>query len=215
MQVAAVTVSLLATLIALALVAQTTAHLVRVVRLGQPDPGRHGDWAARTRAMLVETLGHTRMLRWSVVGAAHWFVFLGFGGLFFTLVEAYGELFSASFHFPWVLATWAPYEAFVELLAITTLLGILVLIAVRLRLLARSGRGARAGSPARGCGRATTSSGRSSRSPPACWGCAASAERLTASARTGCRTGCRTRWCARSTGCRRMRCVRASWRSRP
>ena len=132
MQVAAITLSLLATLVALALVVQTAAHIVQVVRLGQPDPTRLGDWGARTRTTLVETLGHTRMLKWSVVGAAHWFVFLGFGLLFPTLVEAYGELFSASFHFPWVLATWPPYGALIELVAITTLLGILVLIAIRL-----------------------------------------------------------------------------------
>ncbi len=133
MQVAAVLVCTAVTVVALALVLRTTLHILRVLRLGQPDPTRFGDYPARARTMLVETLGHTRMLRWSVVGAAHWFVFVGFGALFFSLVEAYGLLFSASFRFPWLLARWSPYEAFIEFIAAATLLGILVLIGVRLR----------------------------------------------------------------------------------
>ncbi len=133
MQALAITISVVVTLVALALVTQAVARMVAVVRLGQSDGGtRWNDKGRRTARMLTETLGHTRMLKWSAVGAAHWFVMIGFGALFFTLVEAYGELFSASFHFPWVLAQWAPYEAFVEFIALSTLLGILVLIAIRL-----------------------------------------------------------------------------------
>ena len=57
---------------------------------GRPDgPAR----ATRTATMLRETLGHTRMLKWTLVGAAHWFVFVGFGFLFLTLVTAYGQVF--------------------------------------------------------------------------------------------------------------------------
>jgi Fe-S oxidoreductase len=132
MQVLAITISVAVTLIALALVAQATAKIVSVVRLGQPDPKRAGDGGRRLATMLRETLGHTRMLQWNVVGAAHWFVFIGFGALFFTLVEAYGELFSEGFDFPPWLADWALYNAVIEFIAITTLLGILVLIAIRL-----------------------------------------------------------------------------------
>ena len=43
--------------------------------------------------MLAETLGHTRMLQWNAIGVAHWFVFVAFGALFFTLITAYGQLF--------------------------------------------------------------------------------------------------------------------------
>ena len=42
--------------------------------------------------MLVETLGHTRMLKWSVVGAAHWFVMVAFIVLFLLVLEAYFEV---------------------------------------------------------------------------------------------------------------------------
>ena len=134
MQAIAIAISLTTTLVALALAGRTVSRMVAVVRLGQPDGGtRRNDKGRRTATMLKETLGHTRMLKWSLQGAAHWFVMVGFGALFFTLVEAYGELFSASFSFPWLLAQWAPYEAFVEFIALSTLLGILALIGVRLR----------------------------------------------------------------------------------
>jgi Fe-S oxidoreductase len=82
--------------------------------------------------MLRETLGHTRMLKWSVVGAAHWFVFVGFGALGGTLVQAYGELLVDGWRLP-VLGRWAAYGILVELVALSTLLGVLVLIATRLR----------------------------------------------------------------------------------
>ena len=42
--------------------------------------------------MLVETLGHTRMLKWSVIGAAHWFVMVSFMILFLLVLEAYFEV---------------------------------------------------------------------------------------------------------------------------
>ncbi len=131
MQVLAITISMVVTLVALALVARTAAHIVSVVQLGQPDPRRTGDYGARLVTTVKETLGHTRMLKWSIPGAAHWFVFIGFGALFGTLVEAYGELFDADFDLP-LIGRWAVYNAAIELIALTTLLGILVLVAVRL-----------------------------------------------------------------------------------
>ncbi|HET7326080.1 MAG TPA: (Fe-S)-binding protein [Nocardioidaceae bacterium] len=97
MQILAIVVSLTITAVAVALFAQAAARIVGVVRLGQPAVGRGDDPGARWRNMLVETFGHTRMLQWSAVGAAHWFVFVGFGFLFFTLVTAYGQLFDPDF----------------------------------------------------------------------------------------------------------------------
>ena len=47
--------------------------------------------------MLRESLGHTRMLKWTTIGAAHWFVMVAFGALVFTLVEAYGEVIDPRF----------------------------------------------------------------------------------------------------------------------
>ncbi len=134
MQAFALTVSVTITLIALALVARTTTTMASVIAQGQPVPAeRFDDAGARTARMLTETVGHTRLARRPLVGLAHWWVFLGFGALFFTLVEAYGDLVTPDFRFPEPLASWAPYEALVELIALGTLLGILVLVAIRQR----------------------------------------------------------------------------------
>jgi Fe-S oxidoreductase len=107
-------------------------QIYRHVRLGRPDPHRAGPVGARLKTMLKESLGHTRMLKWGIVGAAHWFVMIGFGALFLTLVEATGETFSPSFEIPW-LGNQAWYGLFVEFIALTTVLGILTLIVIRQR----------------------------------------------------------------------------------
>ncbi len=107
-------------------------QIYRHVRLGQPDPHRAAPVGQRLATLLKESLGHTRMLKWGVVGAAHWFVMIGFGALFLTLVEAVGETFSPSFEIPW-LGSLSWYGLFVELIALTTVLGIGTLIVIRQR----------------------------------------------------------------------------------
>ncbi|WP_219412477.1 (Fe-S)-binding protein [Pseudonocardia nigra] len=119
------------TVVAVVMVARTVRHLVGVIRLGQPDGSRTGPIGPRLRTMLVETLGHTRMLKWSHVGVFHWLVMVGFGGLFLALVEAYGEVWNPRFHLP-LIGEWGPYNLLVEVLAVGTIVGILPLIAYRL-----------------------------------------------------------------------------------
>jgi Fe-S oxidoreductase len=131
MQKFAIAISLAITVVAVAMVARTAARMVRIVRLGRSDPARFERPGARARATLTETLGHTRMLKWSVPGAAHWFVFVGFIVLFGSLVEAYGELFDPEFHLPFTAAL-EPYGLLVEVVAALTFVGIAVLTAIRL-----------------------------------------------------------------------------------
>ncbi|HEU0130941.1 MAG TPA: (Fe-S)-binding protein [Mycobacteriales bacterium] len=131
MQKFAIAFSLAITVVAVAMVARTATRLVRVVRLGRPDPARFERPGTRIKAMLVETLGHTRMLKWSGPGIAHWFVFVGFIGLFGSLVEAYGELFRDDFHLPFTEGLEA-YGLAVEAIAALTFLGIVALILIRL-----------------------------------------------------------------------------------
>jgi Fe-S oxidoreductase len=126
----AIAISLAITVVAVAMVARTAARMVRIIRLGRADPARFERPGARIKALLTETLGHTRMLKWSVPGAAHWFVFVGFIVLFGSLVEAYGELFDPDFHLPFTSAL-EPYGLLVEAVAALTLVGILVLMAIR------------------------------------------------------------------------------------
>src|SRR6187402_3137590 len=91
-QIVATVLAGVVTLVAVVLAVRAVFTLTSVIRLGQPDPARSADKGTRTRTMLVETLGHTRMLKWGVVGAAHWFVMVSFMILFLLVLEAYFEV---------------------------------------------------------------------------------------------------------------------------
>jgi Fe-S oxidoreductase len=143
MQTVAIVVSVAVTLVAVALAGRAIGQIVGVIRLGQPVFGRTDQPGRRTVTMLRETLGHTRMLKWSLIGASHWFVFIGFGLLFFTLLTAYGQLFDAEFVLP-VIGGAHPFEWAAEVITWAMLLGITVLVAIRLRAHpARTGRTSR------------------------------------------------------------------------
>ncbi len=130
MQIFAIVVSLAITLVAVALFVKAIRSMIAVIKIGQPAVNRTNDKGARWATMFKETLGHTRMLQWSVVGAAHWFVFVGFGLLFFTLVTAYGQLFDPHFTIPW-LGTWFIYEWVSEIVTWIMLVAIVGFIAYR------------------------------------------------------------------------------------
>ncbi|MFL6025494.1 MAG: (Fe-S)-binding protein, partial [Friedmanniella sp.] len=132
MLVVAVVVALAVSVIGVALFARAVTSIVRVLRLGGPVLDRRDSRGDRWRHLLAETLGHTRMLQWSRVGVAHWFVFVAFGALFFTLVTAYGQLVDPRFALP-VIGHWVVYEWASELIAWAGLFSIVYLISVRLR----------------------------------------------------------------------------------
>ena len=77
-QIVATVLAAAVTAVAVWLVVRAVRRMFAVVRLGQPDPERFDRKWQRTRTMLVETLGHTRMLKWTWVGAAHWLVMVAF-----------------------------------------------------------------------------------------------------------------------------------------
>ena len=131
MQTAAIVMSVAVTLVAVALAGRAVGQIVGVIRLGQPASGRTDQFGRRTVTTLSETLGHTRMLKWSLVGASHWFVFIGFGLLFFTLVTAYGQVFDAKFALPWIGGA-HPFEWLAEFITWAMLIGITILVAIRL-----------------------------------------------------------------------------------
>src|SRR3954452_9313335 len=130
LQITAITVLAVATLVGVALFARTVGYLVRVIRLGAPDPTRGGRSGDRLRSVLVETLGHARLGKWPLIGVMHWFVFVGFGALFFTLLTAYGQILDPAFALP-LLGHWPAYEWAQETIAWLTGLGTLTLIVVR------------------------------------------------------------------------------------
>ncbi|MDG4794800.1 (Fe-S)-binding protein [Micromonospora sp. WMMD1082] len=119
------------TAVAVWLAVRAVSKMVAVIRLGQPDPTRFGDKGSRTKTMLAETAGHTRMLRWSVVGAAHWFVMVGFVVLSLLVLEAYFEVVSTTGGLP-LIGGWTLYGLVTEWIGILGVVGIGVLIAIRL-----------------------------------------------------------------------------------
>ena len=92
LQIVLGTISVLFLIVASVMAYRAVRAMVRIIRTGQPDGTRFGPVKSRLKTLLVESLGHTRMLKWSTIGVAHWFVFIGFYGLFLTLVEAFGEV---------------------------------------------------------------------------------------------------------------------------
>src|SRR3954453_22780332 len=127
LQVVLGTISVLFLIVASVLFYRAVRAMVRIIRTGQPDGTRFGHAKDRVKPLLVESLGHTRMLKWSTIGAAHWFVFVGFYGLFLTLVEAFGEVWNPAFHLP-IIGEWGVWNLFAEIIGVGTILGILYLI---------------------------------------------------------------------------------------
>ncbi|HEX9030478.1 MAG TPA: Fe-S oxidoreductase, partial [Streptosporangiaceae bacterium] len=75
--------------------------LARLVRSGQPAPGRLAGAPARVTAELVEVLGQRKLFKRWRSGVPHALVFWGFLILLFTIIEALGDTFiSKSFAIP-------------------------------------------------------------------------------------------------------------------
>ncbi|PZH18824.1 Fe-S oxidoreductase, partial [Streptomyces sp. NTH33] len=145
MQLAAIIVSLVLTVVGVALLARAIGRFVRYFRLGQPVPAgsRTDNPYQRSVTLVKEFLGHTRMNRWGVIGVAHWFVAIGFLTLPPTLAQAYGQLFRADWTLP-VLGGFLPFEMYIEFIGVMTVIGIAVLMAIRLLSLpSRAGRKSR------------------------------------------------------------------------
>ena len=124
------TLSYLLTIVAVGLFAIRVRQLIAIYKKQQPDPTRSGNRAARTKNMLKEVLGHTKMLNFTATGIAHWFVMVGFGALFGTLITAYGQLIQPDFALP-IIGHFVGYELFAEVIAALTGIGIVTLIGIR------------------------------------------------------------------------------------
>ncbi|GIE96379.1 (Fe-S)-binding protein [Paractinoplanes rishiriensis] len=131
-QIVATALAGIVTVVAVVLAVRAVLTITAVIRQGQPDPERLGNRGARARTMLVETFGHTRMLKWSAIGAAHWFVMVSFMILFLLVVEAYFEVVDPEGGLP-IVGHWVVYGLVTEWVGILGLAGILFLIAIRQR----------------------------------------------------------------------------------
>src|SRR6476659_10377193 len=129
LQIVAVVVCLGVTAVAVALLVKTVNHFLATFRLGQPED-RGDDKAARTTTLLREFLGHTRMSRLPVVAVAHWFTMISFGVLFFTLVNAFGQLVDPEFALP-LIGHFFLYAWLTAFFAFAGFFSILALMAIR------------------------------------------------------------------------------------
>src|SRR3954453_8731944 len=129
MQIVAIVVSLAIAAVGIALFVRAIRTIIATLKVGQPA-GRTDNPGRRTAVMVKETLGHTRMLQWTLVGAAHWFVFVGFGLLFFTLVTAFGQLFDPHFALP-LIGHFFLWEWLTEIVTVAMIVAIVGFIAYR------------------------------------------------------------------------------------
>ena len=130
MNYALAAISYLITAVALILLTVRVRTLISLYKKQQPDPTRSNNRSARLKNMFTEVLGHTKMLKFTGSGIAHWFVMIGFGALFGTLVTAYGQVIKPDFALP-IIGHFVLYELFAESIAALTGIGIVTLIAIR------------------------------------------------------------------------------------
>jgi len=130
MKLALVTISYLITVFALILLTVRVRQLIAIYKKQQPDPTRSNNKSARLKNMLKEVLGHTKMLNFTGTGIAHWFVMIGFGALFGTLITAYGQVINPNFALP-LIGHFVGYELFAEVIAALTGIGIVTLVGIR------------------------------------------------------------------------------------
>src|SRR5262249_34945091 len=124
------------TAIALPVAGRRVLWLYRLMTSGQPAPGRlEGVRHRVTQAPKtpgVEVFGQRKLLKWTVPGIAHAFVFWAFVILASVYLEAYGALFDKNFHIP-LIGHW-PVVGFVQdLIALLALIGIVTFAIIRVR----------------------------------------------------------------------------------
>ena len=130
MKLALAGISYLITAFALILLTIRVRHLIALYKKQQPDPTRSNNKSARLQNMFKEVLGHTKMLNFTGTGIAHWFVMIGFGALFGTLITAYGQVINPDFALP-IIGHFVGYELFAEVIAALTGISIVTLIGIR------------------------------------------------------------------------------------
>ena len=108
------------------------AWLARLVRSGQPAPGRMAGAPARASAELAEVIGQRKLFKRWRSGVPHALVFWGFLILLFTIIEALGDTFiSRTFAIP--LIGHAGVLGFIEdLFTVIVLAGLVVFTVTRL-----------------------------------------------------------------------------------
>ena len=128
-----ITLTLLMTVVAGAIVGRRLLWLVTLVRSGKPALGRTDGLGERLRAEVIEVFGQRRLLKWSVPGAAHFLTFWGFLVLGLTILETYGALLiNADFHIP-LVGKWQILGFAEDFFSVAVLVGLIAFAIMRLR----------------------------------------------------------------------------------
>ena len=129
-------IGLLMNVVALPIVGRRVVFLYRLITSGQPAPGRiegvTGRLGATVKRQVVEVFGQKKLLKWSIPGAAHFFVFWAFVILASVYLEAYGALFDSSFAIP-LIGHWALLGFVQDFIALMALAGIITFAVIRIR----------------------------------------------------------------------------------
>src|SRR4051812_30861706 len=120
------------TVAAAAIAGRRVWYLSRLIRSGQPAPGRFDDAGQRLRDQLREVFGQRRLLKWSVPGLAHFFTFWAFIVLAATILEAYGALFDREFAIP-LIGHWALLGFLEDFFAVAVLVALATFTVIRVR----------------------------------------------------------------------------------
>lgn len=123
-------ITLIASALAVYFLAPGIKQMLAVIRSGAPAYGRKDDPKRRTKNMLVETLGHTRMLQWHWIGLMHWAVFFSFIILSSAVATAYLQVWNPHLVLP-IIGHFFLFEWVSELISWLGLIGIAVLVWVR------------------------------------------------------------------------------------
>ncbi len=125
-------IGLVMTVLALAIAGRRVSWLYRLLKSGQPAPGRLDGIGQRAKDQLLEVFGQRKLLKWTVSGAAHFFMFWGFVVLAATIVEAYGALFDRDFAIP-LIGHWPVLGFLEDFFAVAVLVALAVFSVIRLR----------------------------------------------------------------------------------
>ena len=130
-------VGLLLNLVLLPIALLRVLWLYRLITSGQPDPGRVEGVTGRVgqtiKTQLVEVFAQRKLLKWSVPGAAHLFVFWAFVILASVYLEAYGVLLlSEDFAIP-LIGHWEVLGFAQDLIAVLALVSLGVFAQIRLK----------------------------------------------------------------------------------
>src|ERR1044071_546786 len=97
---------LLLNAIVLPIAGKRVVFLYKLIMSGQPAPDRVEGVTSRIGSAIksqgVEVFAQKKLLKWSIPGAAHFFVFWGFLILASVSLEAYGSLFKPGFAIPFI-----------------------------------------------------------------------------------------------------------------